>query len=191
MRGDRLLLMRFADRLRGETWLVGAPVLDGRRAAVDLGSSPCRASASRSRLIVMSETPSIWLRSLTRAPPACLTCSRIFACRMAASMMDILSQDEPVLSQPAPDAAAALVPSRFPVPPSRAACPMKATRVNTNEQVARSLSGVTDGSAGRPRVRFPGCRPIGCQAVHVEDTGVDGGDTPARMRRRLPRRTSG
>src|SRR5215471_6025120 len=66
------------------SWLLGAP---GRTAPPwTLSMSPARASTSRSRRIVISETPRRMVSSLTRALPAPRTSCRISACRCLASI---------------------------------------------------------------------------------------------------------
>ena len=66
------------------SWLAGVP---GSTAPPwTFSTRPSRASTSRSLRMVMSETPSRWVRSLTRALPSLLTACRMSDWRCLASM---------------------------------------------------------------------------------------------------------
>ena len=66
------------------SWLAGDP---GRTAPpCTFSTRPSLARTSRSRRMVMSETPSRWVRSLTRALPSLLTACRMSDWRCLASM---------------------------------------------------------------------------------------------------------
>src|SRR6266498_619103 len=88
--------------LAGRSWLdlaskPGSSVLPRRGRVAPpwtLETSPRLASASRSRRMVMSETPSSSVRSLTRTPPLRWSSSRIRSCRWAGSISStVLSHD--------------------------------------------------------------------------------------------------
>ncbi len=68
------------------SWLLGTP---GRTAPPwTFSISPDRARTSRSRRIVMSDTPRRWVRSLTRTLPVRRMSSRIRDCRCLASILE-------------------------------------------------------------------------------------------------------
>ena len=68
------------------SWLLGEPGSTAPPCTFSI--SPARARASRSRRMVMSDTPRRCVRSLTRALPARRMSSRISDCRCLASILD-------------------------------------------------------------------------------------------------------
>ena len=69
------------------SWLLGAPGSTAPPCTFSI--RPARASASRSRRMVISDTPRRWVRSLTRALPARRMSSKISDCRCLASILDL------------------------------------------------------------------------------------------------------